>query len=93
MDTSSNRPVVVRPDKTRGKNGVTVYRWNDRQDVDEAVVVVMNTLDAGEDIPGWLMRTLQQAINDSDPQLSQYFFTELEQHRPEALEYFRKPEF
>lgn len=69
------------------------YRWNDRQDVDEAVVVVMNTLDAGQEIRGWLMRTLQQAINESDPQLSQYFFAELERHRPEALKYFTKPEF
>jgi hypothetical protein len=67
------------------------YRWNDRQDVDEAVVVVMNTLDRGEEIRGWLLRTLQQAIDDSDPQLSQYFFSELERHRPEALGYFGKP--
>lgn len=39
------------------------------------------------------MRTLQQAIDDSDPQLSQYFFSELERHRPEALRYFGKPAF
>ncbi|WP_292393633.1 hypothetical protein [Methanoculleus sp. UBA303] len=64
------------------------YRWNDRQDVDEAVVVVMNTLDQNQEIGGWLMRTLQQAVNDSDPKLAQYFFTELERHRPEALKYF-----
>ena len=69
------------------------YRWNDRQDVDEAVVVVMNTFDQGQEIKGWLMRTLQQAIDDSDPQLSQYFFSELERHRPEALRYFGKPAF
>ncbi len=69
------------------------YRWNDRQDVDEAVVVVMNTLERGQEIRGWLMRTLQEAINRSDPQLSQYFFSELEQHQPEALRYFKKPVF
>ncbi|WP_048113134.1 hypothetical protein [Methanoculleus sp. MH98A] len=61
--------------------------------MDEAVVVVMNTLDRGQEIHGWLMRTLQQAINDSDPQLAEHFFAELEQHRPEALRYFRKTEF
>jgi len=69
------------------------YRWNDRQDADEAIVVVMNTLDAGQEVRGWLMRTLQEAINNSDPQLSQYFFAELERHRPEALGYFKKPVF
>ncbi|MCC7555410.1 MULTISPECIES: hypothetical protein [Methanoculleus] len=53
----------------------------------------MNTLDRGQEIHGWLMRTLQQAINDSDPQLAEHFFAELEQHRPEALRYFRKTEF
>jgi hypothetical protein len=69
------------------------YRWNDGQDVDEAIVVVMNALDAGEDIPGWLLRTLQQAIGDPDPHLAHYFFVELTQHRPEALRYFTKPAF
>ncbi|WP_317297156.1 hypothetical protein [Methanoculleus nereidis] len=72
---------------------VMPYRWNNRQDVDEAVVAVMNTLDRGQEIHGWLMHTLQQAINDSEPQLAEHFFTELERHRPEALRYFRKPEF
>ena len=70
-----------------------VYRWNDRKDVDEAVVVVMNTLDQNQEIRGWLMRTLQQAIYDSDPELAGYFFAELERHRPGALRYFRKPTF
>lgn len=69
------------------------YRWNDRKDVDEAIVVVMNTVDQGQEIRGWLMRTMQEAVNDSDPKLAQYFFTELERHRPEALKYFRKPTF
>lgn len=69
------------------------YRWKDQQDVDEAIVVVMNALDQSQEIRGWLMRTLQEAIYDSDPQLSQYFFRELEQHRPGALRYFRKPTY
>lgn len=68
------------------------YRWNNGQDVDEAVVVVMNTLDQDQEIQGWLLRTLQQAIDESDPQLVQYFFVELERHRPEALKYFGRPE-
>ncbi len=70
-----------------------VYRWTNRTDVDEAVVTVMNTLDSGHEIHGWLMRTMQQAIYDSDPNLAEYFFGELERHRPAALRYFRKPEF
>ncbi|HRD26599.1 MAG TPA: hypothetical protein PLA39_10040 [Methanoculleus sp.] len=69
------------------------YRWNSRRDVDEAVVVVMNTMDSEHEIGGWLMETLQGAINDSDPELVKHFFSELEQHRPEALRYFAKPEF
>ncbi|CCJ36135.1 hypothetical protein BN140_1212 [Methanoculleus bourgensis MS2] len=69
------------------------YRWNDRKDVDEAIVVVMNTVDQGQEIRGWLMRTMQQAIYDSDPQLAEYFFRELERHKPGALKYFRKPTF
>lgn len=69
------------------------YRWNDRKDVDEAIVVVMNTVDQGQEIRGWLMRALQQAIYDSDPQLAEYFFSELEYHRPKTLKYFRKPTF
>ncbi|MFA7563568.1 MAG: hypothetical protein WCY70_09005 [Methanoculleus sp.] len=68
------------------------YRWKNGQDVDEAVVVVMNTLDQDQEIQGWLLRTLQQVIDGSDPQLAQYFFVELERHRPEALKYFKRPE-
>ncbi|WP_067073857.1 hypothetical protein [Methanoculleus horonobensis] len=69
------------------------YRWNDGQDVDEAIVVVMNTLDADPEIRGWLLHALQQAIDDSDPELARYFFVELKRHRPEALRYFTKPAF
>jgi GH25 family lysozyme M1 (1,4-beta-N-acetylmuramidase) len=69
------------------------YRWNDRQDADEAVVVVMNTLDQNQEIRGWLVRTIQQAANDSDPALAEHFFKELERHRPEALRYFQKPTY
>ncbi|WP_342367207.1 hypothetical protein [Methanoculleus chikugoensis] len=35
----------------------------------------------------------KQAIDDSDPELAQYFFVELKRHRPEALRYFTKPAF
>jgi hypothetical protein len=69
------------------------YRWNDKTDVDEAVVVVMNTMDQNQEIKGWLTRTIQQAVNDSPPELSQYFFQELERHRPQALKYFQKPTY
>jgi hypothetical protein len=69
------------------------YRWKDTKDVDEAVVVVMNTMDQEHEVKGWLMRTIEQAVTDSDPALSQYFFAELERHRPEALKYFQKPTF
>ena len=60
-----------------------------RKDVDEAVVVVMNTLDAGQ-VRGWLMRYVGDIRLRS---IASYFFRELEQHRPAALRYFRKPEF
>jgi len=67
------------------------YCWNDGQDVDEAVVVVMNTLEADLEIQEWLLYTLQQAIENSDPELAQYFFVELKRHWPEALGYFKTP--
>ncbi|MDN7023899.1 hypothetical protein FGU65_03155 [Methanoculleus sp. FWC-SCC1] len=69
------------------------YRWNDKTDVDEAIVVVMNTMDQNQEIKGWLTRTIQQAVNDSPPELSQYFFREIERHRPQALIYFQKPTY
>lgn len=69
------------------------YCWNDGQDVDEAVVVVMNTLEADPELQEWLLYTLQQAIENSDPELAQYFFVELKRHQPEALGYFKKPVF
>jgi len=69
------------------------YRWNNRKDVDEAVVVVLNTMDSDQEIEGWLIHTLEEAINDSDPELVKHFFNELERHRPEALRYFAKHEF
>jgi len=50
-------------------------------------------MDSEHEIGGWLMETLQGAINDSDPELVMHFFNELEKHRPEALRYFAKPEF
>ncbi len=69
------------------------YRWKDKTDVDEAVVVVMNTMDQNQEIKGWLSRTLQQAINDSDQELSRYFFAEVERYTPAALPYFQKPTY
>lgn len=63
------------------------YRWKNKQEVDEAVVVVMNSLDSGG-LKDWLVRTLKQAIADSDPEMGKYFYEEIKNHAPKALKLF-----
>ncbi|NYT05529.1 MAG: hypothetical protein GKC04_04040 [Methanomicrobiales archaeon] len=67
------------------------YRWKNNLDVEEAVVVLMNSLDENAEIPGWLRRTIQQAVYDSDPQYVRRFFSEMKHHAPESLKYFEDP--
>jgi len=64
------------------------YRWTNRTDVDEAVVVVMNSLDEDGTIPGWLSKTINQSIKDSDADYGRYFFEQVRQNAPAALKYF-----
>jgi hypothetical protein len=64
------------------------YRWKNKQEVDEAVVVVMNSLDNEGTLKGWLVRTLKQSIADSDPALGKYFYEEIKNHASGALKYF-----
>lgn len=64
------------------------YRWKNKQEVDEAVVVVMNSLDSESELREWLVRTLKQSIADSDPSLGKYFYEKIERHAPKALKYF-----
>ncbi|MDT8357111.1 MAG: hypothetical protein RQ758_01260 [Methanomicrobiaceae archaeon] len=66
------------------------YRWTKKVDADEAVVVIMNSLDEKGAIPDWLRRTVQQAIWDSDPAITRYFFEELKKYAPTALKYFEE---
>ncbi|MBT8508371.1 hypothetical protein AZH53_08140 [Methanomicrobiaceae archaeon CYW5] len=66
------------------------YRWNNRIDVDEAVVVLMNSLEKDGSIPGWLSKTINQSIKDSDADYGKYFFEEVRQHAPAALKYFEE---
>ena len=64
------------------------YRWKSKTDVDEAVVVIMNSLDEQEMLPQWLMRTIQQSIDDSAPEYVKYFYEEVAKFAPNALKYF-----
>jgi hypothetical protein len=65
------------------------YRWKNKIDVDEAVVVIKNSLDEKDELPTWLVRTLNGAVTDSDPQLGKYFFGEVEKYAPKAMKYFQ----
>ena len=64
------------------------YRWKNKTDVDEAVVVVMNSLDESDILPNWLVRTIQQSIEDSDPEYVKYFYKEVGQHAPAGMKFF-----
>jgi hypothetical protein len=64
------------------------YKWYKKVDVEEAVVVIMNVLDKNQDLPNWLIVTLNGSIADSDKKLVKYFFEEVEKYAPAALKYF-----
>ena len=64
------------------------YRWKDKIEVDEAIVVIMNSLDQSETLPGWLVHTIQQSIGDSDPEHVKYFYAQIEGHAPAAAKFF-----
>ncbi len=68
------------------------YRWKKNVDVDETIVVVKNVLDAGPELPNWLIVTINGSIADSDPKFAQYFFRELKKYAPSALKYFESRE-
>jgi hypothetical protein len=64
------------------------YRWKKKMDVDESIVVIMNSLDKSDDLPNWLVTTVRAAISDSDPEMSRYFYAELKKYAPKAMKYF-----
>ena len=64
------------------------YRWKSKIDVDEAVVVFMNSMDSEGKISAWLLKTIKQSMKDSDKELSYYFLEEVKKHAPHALNYF-----
>jgi len=64
------------------------YRWKNRMAVDEAVVVVMNSMDKEGELKPWLINTIMQSIKDSDPELGTYFYKEIASHAPKARNYF-----
>jgi hypothetical protein len=68
------------------------YRWKTKIDVDEAIVVIMNVLDKNQDLPNWLIMTINGSIADSDKKIVGYFFGELKKHVPLALKYFESRE-
>ncbi|WP_067051574.1 hypothetical protein [Methanofollis ethanolicus] len=64
------------------------YRWRSRKDVDEAIVVIMNTMEEEEVFPEWLRRTIQAALDDSDPEYVRYFYDEVKRFAPVSLKLF-----
>ncbi|QYZ77937.1 hypothetical protein E2N92_00095 [Methanofollis formosanus] len=66
------------------------YRWTSRRDVDETVVVVMNSVEEEGTLPEWLRRTIQGSIDTSDPQYVRYFYDEVKRHVPTALKLFEE---
>jgi hypothetical protein len=68
------------------------YRWKTKVDADEAIVVIMNVLDKNQDLPNWLIMTINGSIADSDKKIVVYFFAELKKHAPQALKYFESRE-
>lgn len=67
------------------------YRWKSKTDVDEAVVVIMNSMDESEVLPTWLVRTIQQSIEDSKPEYVKYFYEEVGQHAQAGMKFFEDP--
>jgi hypothetical protein len=65
------------------------YRWKNKTDVDEAIVVIMNSLDQSEILPGWLVHTIQQSIDDSDPEYVKYFYEQIGEHAPAGMKFFQ----
>ncbi|MBP2145039.1 hypothetical protein J2129_000493 [Methanofollis sp. W23] len=66
------------------------YRWTSRRDVDETVVVVMNSVEEEGTLPEWLRRTVQGSIDLSDPQYVRYFYDQVKSHVPTALKLFEE---
>jgi hypothetical protein len=66
------------------------YRWRRKYDVDETIVVIRNSMERGDQFPEWLSRTVQAALSLSEPQMIEYFYTQLGRFAPEAVKYFRK---
>ncbi|MDO9539457.1 MAG: hypothetical protein Q7J09_05580 [Methanocalculus sp.] len=64
------------------------YKWKNRIEVDEAIVVMMNSLSKSPDLSPWLVRTIQAAIDDSDPSLGKYFLEQVRMHAPNAGRWF-----
>jgi hypothetical protein len=64
------------------------YRWKSRKDVDEAIVVIMNTMEGEEEFPEWLRRTIQAALDDSEPEYVRYFYDEVKRFAPVSLKLF-----
>ncbi|MDH7593363.1 MAG: hypothetical protein QHG99_03275 [Methanomicrobiales archaeon] len=66
------------------------YRWKKKIDVDEAIVVIMNSLDKSGSLPNWLVSTVKGAIADSDPAMARYFFEQVKKHVPKAFHHFEE---
>lgn len=66
------------------------YRWKNKIDVDETIVVIKNVLDKQPDLPNWLVNTIYGSIRDSEPAMTRYFYTEVKKYAPTTLKYFEE---
>jgi hypothetical protein len=66
------------------------YRWKNKIDVDETIVVIKNVLDKQPELPNWLVNTIYGSIRDSDPAMTRFFYSEVKKHAPSSLKYFEE---
>jgi len=66
------------------------YRWKNKIDVDETIVVIKNILEKQSELPNWLVNTIYGSIRDSDPAMTRFFYDEVKKYAPASLKYFEE---
>ncbi len=64
--------------------------WETREDVDEAVHKIKETLSEQNDLPPAMIGEVRDSINESPQDLVRYFYTRVEEWTPEAVKYFEE---
>ena len=64
--------------------------WQTREDVDEAVHKIKETMSEQDDLPLSMIGEVRDSINESPTDLARYFYTRLEEWTPDAVKYFEE---